>query len=351
MNARTLIAGLAAGLVALGAFLGIRYLFTSQEAPPAAPPPEPAPVVVAEAPPPPPEASEPAAEPEPEPEPEPAPPDLPIVLVAARAIPPGVQLARGLVEWREWAGTLDVDAALVKSLTPIESVLGTVARRRIPQGGLIEWNNLILPGRAGHMTSMLTPGNRAVTIKADSATTSANIIRPGDRVDVILVSTAGTVPDLAEFGPAAQVIAQDVLVLAVGSTTLATASFSLAQAQEQGFVERLTDQAPSGDTYTLEVAPEDAERVALASGMVTLAMRSFRESARGDLPPRLIGFADVLYGLDGLETEPEFEPESAPAPPPSVRIIRGPTAEVESLPTIPIPISSAAIVGTEETAR
>ena len=346
MNPRTLIAGLGAALVTLGAFLGIRYAFMSEEAPAEPPPPPPAPVVVVEEPPP---VEAPAAEPEPvpEPEPEPEPPDLPIVLVAARDIQPGVRLIRELVEWREWAEMLDVDAALVESLTPIESVLGTVARQRIAKGSLIEWNNLILPGRAGYMTSMLKPGNRAVTIEADRATTSANIIRPGDRVDVILVSTGGNVPNLAEFGPAAQVIAQDVLVLAVGSTTLAAASFFRARAQEQGILDQITDQAPSGDTYTLEVRPEDAERVALASGMVTLAMRSFRTSAYGDLPPRLVGFADVLDAAGDLG----MEPEEAPAPPPAVRIIRGPTSEVESLPTIPIPISNAAIVGTEETAQ
>lgn len=306
-------------------------------------------MVVAEEPPPPVEVAEADPETEALPEAEPEPPDLPIVLVATRDIQPGVRLIRELVAWREWTETLDIDAALVESLTPIESVLGTVARRRIPKGGLIEWNNLILPGRAGYMTSMLTPGNRAVTIEADRATTSANIIRPGDRVDVILVSTGGNVPNLAEFGPAAQVIAQDVLVLAVGSTTLATASFFRAQAQtleQGGILDQLTDQAPSGDTYTLEVAPEDAERVALSSGMVTLAMRSFRDAAYGDLPPRLVGFADVLRGLEALEGDPDPVPV-APAPPPAVRIIRGPTAEVESLPTLPIPLSSIASAAEE----
>ena len=313
MNPRTLIAGVAAGLVALGAFLGIRFMFAGTDDAP--PPPPPAPVAAAPAP-----AAEPEAAPPP---PEPEPPAFPVVLVATRDIQPGVRLVRQLVAWREWRGSLDVNTALVENITPIDAVLGTVARTRIREGDPIEWSNVILPGRAGFMTSMLTPGHRAVTIEADQATSRANIIRPGDRVDVILVSKSGDVPPLRDFGPAALTIARDVLVLAVGSMTLAAASYQFAQSQGvEGVVERLIQEQPDGDTYTLEVAPEDAERVALASGMVMLTLRSFRDPADDEMEARLVGFDDVLGGL--------ADPDPLP-PVPAVRIIRGRTAEVQEL--------------------
>lgn len=316
MNPRTLIAGVAAGLVALGAFLGIRLMLPSGADAPE-PVPEPAPVVAAPAP-----TAEADAPPLPEPV-EPEPPAYPIILVATRDIQPGVRLVRELVAWEEWRGRLDVNSALVENITPIDAVLGTVARTRIRQGDPIEWSNVILPGRAGFMTSMLTPGHRAVTIEADQATSRANIIRPGDRVDIILVARGGNVPDLQAFGPAAQAIAHDVLVLAVGSMTLAAASYSYAQSQGvEGMVDRLIQEQPDSDTYTLEVAPEDAERVALASGMVTLALRSFRDPALGESQARLVGFDDVLDGLADLDSAP---------PVPAVRIIRGRSAELEDL--------------------
>ena len=312
MNPRTLIAGVAAGLVALGAFLGIRFMFSGTDDAPEPPPP--APVAAAPAP---------APEPEAAPPPEPEPPAFPVVLVATRDIQPGVRLVRQLVEWREWRGRLDVNTALVENITPIDAVLGTVARTRIRQGDPIEWSNVILPGRAGFMTSMLTPGHRAVTIEADQATSRANIIRPGDRVDIILVSKSGNVPPLQEFGPAALTIARDVLVLAVGSMTLAAASYSYAQSQGvEGMVDRLIQEQPDSDTYTLEVAPEDAERVALASGMVMLTLRSFRDPADTEAETRLVGFDDVIGGL--------ADPDPLP-PVPAVRIIRGRTAEIEEL--------------------
>ena len=326
MNARTLIAGLAAGLVALGSFFGIRYMFLdANEEPPAAQP-EPVAAVAPAPPAPPPDPTpEPVAEAEPEAIAEPEAPVYPVVLVATRDIQPGARLVRELVEWREWRERLDVNSALVENVTPIDTVLGTVARAHIPSGGLIEWSNLILPGRAGFMTSMLTPGYRAVTIEADRATSRANLIRPGDRVDVILVSSDGSVPGLQAFGPAAQAIARDVLVLAVGSMTLAAASYTLAQGQGvEGIVDQIIQEQPDGDTYTLEVPPEDAERVALASGMVTLALRSFRDLADMDSPPRLVGFDDVLDGLSDLEPDPL-------PPTPAVRIIRGRRAEVEEV--------------------
>lgn len=326
MRARTLIAGFAAGLVALGAFFGIRYMFTeTDDAPPPAE--QPAALAVAEPPPDPNPTPDAVPEPEPEEEPpaEPEAPVFPVVLVATRDIQPGARLVRELVEWREWREQLDVSSALVENVTPVDAVLGTVARTRIASGNLIEWSNLILPGRAGFMTSMLTPGHRAVTIEADRATSRANLIRPGDRVDVILVSNDGNVPGLQAFGPAAQAIARDVLVLAVGSMTLAAASYSFAQAQGvEGIVDQIIQEQPDSDTYTLEVAPEDAERVALASGMVTLALRSFRDLADRESPSRLVGFSDVIDGLS------ELEPDPLP-PAPAVRIIRGRSAEVEEV--------------------
>ena len=313
MNPRTLIAGVAAGLVALGAFLGIRFMFAgSDDAPP---PPPPAPVAAAPAP---------AAEPDAAPPPEPEPPAFPVVLVATRDIQPGVRLVRQLVAWREWRGSLDVNTALVENITPIDAVLGTVARTRIREGDPIEWSNVILPGQSRiHDLHAHAGASRRDHRSGTKQHPRANIIRPGDRVDIILVSKSGDVPPLRDFGPAALTIARDVLVLAVGSMTLAAASYQFAQSQGvEGVVERLIQEQPDGDTYTLEVAPEDAERVALASGMVMLTLRSFRDPADDEIEARLVGFDDVLGGL--------ADPDPLP-PVPAVRIIRGRTAEVEEL--------------------
>lgn len=306
MNARNIAAALIAAAVALGAFFGLQLAFSNDEPPP--PP-------VAEAPPPEPEPP-PAPEPEPPPVPGPVPDPQatsPVVLVAERRISAGVQLAADMVEWREWSGPLNVDFALIEGEVPLDAVLGALTKRAIEANGLVSWDTIIVPGGPGFLTSMLAPGYRAVTVEVDRATTSANVIRPGDRVDVIFKSAGGELAVLAELGPVAQVIATDVLVLAVGSHTIETHPFYAGSITAT--LNKIAEtRPPPGDTYTLEVPTEDAERLALASRQITLALRPHRSSGSTPSHQPLVGYMNVL-------TAPE--PEPAAGPPPSVRIIRG----------------------------
>ena len=80
---------------------------------------------------------------------------------------------------------------------PLESVIGAVTRRDITAGELITWENLVMSGMPGFVTAVLSPGHRAMTVSVDESTTRAQIIYPGDRVDVILVHSPGSggVPD------------------------------------------------------------------------------------------------------------------------------------------------------------
>ena len=314
MNARNIGAAAVAAGVALAAFFLIRMAFPEEE--PAPPPP---PVV---------EVAPPAPEPEPEPEPPPPEPEpepqslLPVTLVAKQYIAPGVQLRADMVEWQEWSGELNTDFALLEDEVPIDNVLGALTKLAIEEGTLISWDKIIVPGGAGFLTSMLAPGHRAVTVEVDRATTAANIIRPGDRVDVILMYS-GDLPALAGLGPVAQMIARNVLVLAVGSYTIETHPFFAGTIGDT--LAKIAETAPpQGDTYTLEVPVQDAERLALASRQITLALRPYgtNDAMRH---PRLIGFKDVITALP--------EPEQAQAPP-SVRVIRG-VRRVESVVDAP----------------
>ena len=150
---------------------------------------------------------------------------------------------------------------------------------------------------------------RAVTIEVDRATTSANIIYPGDRVDVIMVS--------AEQGPGAlaQAIVHNARVLAVGSTILSIGRYGSVNAIGGGLLEPAP--RPAGENYTLELLPVDAERITLAAnaGRLTLAMRSVNAQLEYDWehsPP--VRLSEVLVS-----------PAPPPPPPadPPVRIIRG----------------------------
>lgn len=292
---RTLIAIGAAVVVVLGGFLLLRGVGA----------PAPPPVVVEQPPAPAPAPEQPEAEEAPPPE-----PTYPTVLVATREIRPGAIVAPELVEWREWTTPLDIELAVVKDAVEIDQVIGTVAIRRIGRGELILVDGVVRPGQPGFMRAVLRAGHRGVTVQVDDPTTRASIIRPGDRVDVIMVLKGG---EFADIGPAAQILVHDVRVLAVGSSPL-----ELGRRTRSQLTDLASADEPDGDTYTLEVTPADAERIALGAsvGRLTLAMRSLTQATGAGANARLTRFEEVLR-------VPSDDDTVAPVLPPQVKVFRG----------------------------
>ena len=249
----------------------------------------------------------PAAAPPPEPEVPKAPP--PAILVANRDIPAGSMLDAEWVEWRDQTDPVDITVAVVRNIVPLRAVVGGVTRRDFGAGELIAWDGLLLPGHPGFISAALQPGLVAVTVEVDRATTDARIIYPGDRVDVIMMSTSDA--------PASHTIVRDSRILAVGAEVLTLGRYGRVSLTEAGQI--VPVDPPQGNTYTLEVPPTDAERIAVAStaGRLTLAMRPIRAPAarRPDGTP--VRLDDVL------------PPPEGPEEPATVRIIRGAEAAVE----------------------
>lgn len=267
------------------------------------------------------EVTQPVEETVEEPEPaveEPAPvvddaPVFPRILVARRRINSGVMIVSDFVEWREWRDAIDLELSVLQDSVPMQAIIGSVTTRPYDPGVPIAWDGIIAPGGQGFIGAVLAPGMRAVTVEVDRATTNANIIYPGDRVDVIMVSEESRSEGA---GPAAQAIVRGARVLAVGSTIVALGRYGTVSLTQAGAVQPVTP--PEGDNYTLEVSPIDAERVALATatGRLTLAMRSVSSSE--PVHDREVRPAVRL-------TEIIVEPEPPPPPPvvPPVRVIRG----------------------------
>lgn len=290
---RNLIPAVLALVVGVVAWFGIRPALMEDSQPP--------PAIQAEAP-----ASAPA-EPPPPAEPEPV---YPYVLVAKRDIQSGILIVADLVEWVEWREAVDINVAVVRGAVALQAVLGAVTVRPFKGGELLAWDGLILPGSPGFITAVLAPGRRAVTVEVDRATTSANIIFPGDHVDVILVADTGQAGQAGvAAGAAAQSIVRNVRVLAVGSTIVSLGRYGRASLSSAGVIEAVTP--PQGETYTLEVSPKDAARISLAAntGQLTLAIRPiFAVPAGEHVSP---------VWLDEVVRSPELEA------PPQVQVIRG----------------------------
>ena len=294
---RNLIPALIAGTLGVVAWIGIGPLLSGEddEAPPEVA--QPAPETPAPAP-----ADSPVSDPQPQEV------VFPTVLVANRSIPSGVLMGTDFVEWREWRESVDINLAVVRGVVPLRAVIGAVTRRPFGEGDMIAWDGILMPGHQGFISAVLTTGMVAVTVEVDRATTDANIIYPGDHVDVIMVHTTGSE---ASGGPSSRTIVRDCRVLAVGSDVLALGRYGSVSLTEAGQL-RPVDR-PAGSNYTLEVLPTDAERIAVAgqTGRLTLAMRPINAPLGLEGERRPVRLGEVMPAPEG------------PAAPVTVRIIRG----------------------------
>lgn len=163
---------------------------------------------------------------------------------------------------------------------------GALLRRYLDPGAALAADDVLRPRDRGFLAAVLAQNMRAISVGVDAVTGASGLIWPGDRVDLILtqeLDPASTAPGHRVVGETilrnARVIAVDQQI-AQGAVTDGTA----------GRIAR---------TVTLEVAPDEAERVTVASrlGQIALAVRPIEAAAaKGEASNPLFG-GDVSLAL------------------------------------------------------
>jgi pilus assembly protein CpaB len=166
--------------------------------------------------------------------------------------------------------------------------------------------------KTGGVSAVLKQGNRAVSVKGDKVIGLAGLINPGNRVDVLV-----TIEDPQKKEERTKIILENVLVLATGTQV---------QKNEKG------EPAPV-DVYTLEVTPEEAERLSLggAQGKLQLALRSVLDSetvlTKGVNVPQMLAFLSPSNPPPPKQEETKEAPKAVqkwtPRPVVSVEVIKG----------------------------
>ncbi len=109
--------------------------------------------------------------------------------------------------------------------------------------------------KVGGVAAILSVGKRAIAVKGDKVIGISGFIKPGDRVDVLV-----TLNDPETKMATTKIVLNNILILAAGK-----------QMKEN------KDGKPSAvDVFTLEVTPEDGEKLALAAakGKLQFALRN-----------------------------------------------------------------------------
>ncbi len=138
--------------------------------------------------------------------------------------------------------------------------------------------------KRGGVAAVISENRRAMAVKVDRVKGVSGFIHPGNRVDVVATFR----PSYASM-PVTLTIIENVPVLATGTET-----------QIKGKEEKPQEV----DVITLEVSPEEAEVLALASaeGKLQLSLRNFTDTK--NLAPRGASVQSLLRILSGKSADP-----------------------------------------------
>jgi pilus assembly protein CpaB len=236
------------------------------------------------------------------------------ILVAKANLPSGLILEREHVEWKPWPEKGVAPTYLVEGRDKLDDVVGSVVRGGIIAGEPVAKGRVIAPGDRGFMAAVLHPGMRAVSINVRPETSVAGFVKPGDRVDLLLLHSA--IPATAEQ-PRPHKIAETIL------TDIGVIAVDQKPDDQNG-------DASLSKTVTLEVTKKQVEIISVATqiGGLSVVLRSL---ARPDAHP------------DEIATAPEkptrtWDSEASPVLPPigspknRLQVIRGADSSTVALP-------------------
>jgi pilus assembly protein CpaB len=182
------------------------------------------------------------------------------VVVAAQDIAPGTMIneemiKKGTIKLAPWPKA----SVPVGAFTSPQQVIGKVNRVKIiANEPLLESR---LAGEGAGLTVRLEPGKRAMAVRVDEIIGVSGFIVPDDRVDIILTTTpTGATGD----NRIAKIVLQNKRVLSVAQST-----------------EQKDGKPQLARSITLEVTPEEAEKLSLASqeGQIVLALRGLGDDS------------------------------------------------------------------------
>jgi pilus assembly protein CpaB len=175
------------------------------------------------------------------------------VFVATADISPGTAIIGQAVKAVTWPQ----EVIPPNSAATMREIEGRVVKVPIPQGNPVLFSMLAPVGTAAGLSGILEDGKRALTVKVDEVAGVAGFVHPGDHVDVLMdmdMKSQGQQEHISKT------ILHDVMILTTGQIW-----------------EQKGDNKPMVvNTVTLELTPDDAETLNLASnnGKIRLALRN-----------------------------------------------------------------------------
>ena len=179
------------------------------------------------------------------------------VVVAKLDLKRGAKLTEEMIEVRKFT----TDSRPSGAFSEPEALAGRVLNQPVGKGDAVTPIKLADESvLGGGVSALIEPGKRAMAVKGNSVMGLSGFVRPGDRVDVIVSMTTGKNDD-----PVTKLVLERIKIIATDT--------QLSPPDEDG-------KAASVDVYTLELTPEQSERLALAAtqGTLNFALRNEQDT-------------------------------------------------------------------------
>ena len=163
---------------------------------------------------------------------------------------------------------------------------------------------------AGGVAAVVDPKKRAMAVKVDKVIGVSGFVHPGNRVDVLVSLQRPGKDD----NPITKIVLQNIAVLATGT-----------EIEQKGRNEKPVQV----DVITLELTPEEAEKLALATseGKIQLALRNYNSSE--EVATRGETISSLLSGQAGQAVQTAPAVKKTRAPKPVVLAKQDPTINIE----------------------
>lgn len=231
------------------------------------------------------------------------------VVVAAMDIELGSKLNPQMLTTADWPSGSTPHGAF----NDLKDLQGRVVKSSVQRGEAILANKLAPVGTQGGLSAVIVEGKRAMTVRVNDVVGVAGFALPGNYVDVMVNTQQDKVGRTDENRQISKTVLERVLVLAV--------------AQEAG---RDETKPKVVNAVTLELTPEDAEKLDLARNVGTLSL-----VLRNQVDMTPVTTAGVTRRqLIGAKAEPVSKATRAAAPRPMVKRVR-------SAAPAPVPVAVA----------
>ncbi|MBN8648947.1 MAG: Flp pilus assembly protein CpaB [Caulobacterales bacterium] len=191
------------------------------------------------------------------------------ILVTNRDYAVGERILPGTLTWQDWPQNSNTQSFINQTASPKGAEIyndSVVAVPMVAGEPIVLTKLVIANAKDGVMSALLTPGMRATSVNITADSSVAGFILPNNKVDVLLTRTISFQSNgTNNTRTVSSIIFENVRVLAIDQNTAA--------AKDQ--------KAFAGGTATLELNPQDIEKLKAAESMgrISLTLRSISDAA------------------------------------------------------------------------